>query len=82
MPHAKDFVDTDTVAAGAVAHVVRRLTDIQFPATKEDVLRQAERNGADEAVLDTIAYLPDERRYENPVELFDAIGDEIRKLEG
>jgi hypothetical protein len=79
--HNKDFVDTDTVAAGAVAHVAARLKDLDFPARKEDVLRCAEENGADDAVLDTLAYLPEERRYSNPVELFDAIGDEIRKLE-
>ena len=81
MAHSKDFTDTDTMAAGAVAHVAVRLRTVGFPATKEDLLRHAQKNGADESVLDTLAFLPDERRFENPIELFDAIGDEVRRLE-
>lgn len=77
-----DDVDTDTVAAGAVANVAEAIKGIAFPAAKEDVVRFARARGADASVIETLDALPAERRYENPVELFDAVGDEIRKLEG
>lgn len=75
-------VDTDTVAAGAVANVAEALKGIEFPARKEDVVRFARERGADPSVVATLDALPAQRRYENPVELFDAVGDEVRKLEG
>ena len=77
-----DEPDTNIVAAGAVTNVAEKLKGIRFPAAKRDVLEHARREGADESVLETLEALPEERRYENPVDLFDAVGDEIRKLEG
>lgn len=75
-------VDTGTVAAGAVANVAEAIKGIAFPAAKEDVVRFARERGADPSVMETLDALPTDRRFENPVELFDAVGDEIRKLEG
>jgi len=74
-------VDTGAVAAGAVANVAERLRGIDFPIGKWEVLSRAEQNGADESVLETLRLLPSERTYQNPIQLFDAIGDEVRKLE-
>lgn len=73
--------DTDTIAAGAVANAAQYLKGVEFPARRDDLLRVARRNGADESALEEIRYLPDDREFHDPTELFQALGDEVRRVE-
>lgn len=79
MPDDKKLVSDDEVAAGAVVNVMEYLKGIDFPAGKMDVLNCAERNGADESALAEIRHLPD-KRYEDPGDLIQAIGQEVKDL--
>ena len=49
------------------------LKGVDYPASKEDLLANAERNGADEDVRATLAQLPDED-YETPADVSQALG--------
>ena len=49
------------------------LKGVDYPATKEDLLESAERNGADEDVRTTLEQLPDEE-YETPADVSQAVG--------
>jgi hypothetical protein len=49
------------------------LKGVDYPASKEDLLANAERNGADEDVRATLAQLPDEE-YETPADVSQALG--------
>jgi hypothetical protein len=50
------------------------LKGVDYPASKEDVLANAERNGADEDVRTTLDQLPDEE-YETPADVSQALGN-------
>jgi len=41
-------------------NVTHHLKGIHFPATKQDLIRQAERNGAGQDVLDVLKGMPDD----------------------
>jgi hypothetical protein len=49
------------------------LKGVDYPASKEDLLANAERNGADEDVRATLEQLPDEE-YETPADVSQALG--------
>ncbi|MFA5861799.1 MAG: DUF2795 domain-containing protein [Candidatus Thermoplasmatota archaeon] len=72
---------TNVIAAGAVVNVARYMKGLRYPATRQDVDRIARRNGADPSALEEIARMPD-GAFKDPIAVFDAIGDEVRKLEG
>ncbi len=55
------------------AQVQRYLEGLDYPATKEDILRVARDNGADANTLDTLESIDDEV-YTSPNEISDAIG--------
>lgn len=79
MPPARKEPDEHTVAAGAVANAMQYLKGVDYPASRDDVLATARRNGADESAIEEIKALPD-RRFEDPGELIQALGDELRNL--
>lgn len=50
------------------------LKGVDYPASKNDLLRNAEREGADEDVRAMLERLPDEE-YESPADVSQALGD-------
>ena len=54
------------------------LKGVDYPANKNDLIKRAEQNGADQQVLDTLKQLPD-RTFEGPSGVSKAIGDINRK---
>ncbi|MFB8830978.1 DUF2795 domain-containing protein [Azotobacter sp. CWF10] len=55
------------------SNISHHLKGIDFPAQKNDLLKQAEQNGADEEVLDTLKRMPDER-YESMTDVMKGYG--------
>jgi len=51
-----------------------RLHGLGYPARKDDILKQAKKNGADQNVLNAIKEVPD-RHYDSPTELLKAFGE-------
>jgi hypothetical protein len=49
------------------------LKGVDYPASKEALLHNAERNGADEVVRTTLEQLPDQE-YETPADVSQALG--------
>jgi hypothetical protein len=49
------------------------LKGIDYPASKVDLLKQAEKNGADEQARSTLEQLPD-KSYDSPTDVSKAIG--------
>jgi hypothetical protein len=54
------------------------LKGVDYPANKNDLIKRAEQNGADQQVLDTLKQLPD-RTFEGPSGVSKAIGAMDRK---
>lgn len=54
------------------------LKGVNYPASKNDLIKQAEQNGADQKVLETLKQLPDQK-FEGPTGISKAIGDMDRK---
>jgi Protein of unknown function (DUF2795) len=50
------------------------LEGVSYPTRKGDLLREAERQGANKAVRSTLERLPEERRFEDPTEVSEAVG--------
>ncbi|WP_349570591.1 DUF2795 domain-containing protein [Azotobacter salinestris] len=55
------------------SNISHHLKGIDFPAQKSDLVKQAEQNGADDDVLDTLKQMPDER-YENMADVMKGYG--------
>lgn len=52
--------------------VQKFLGGIDYPASRDDLVRKAEDSGAGDEVLDALRNLPD-RRYEDPTEVSEAV---------
>jgi len=52
----------------------KHLKGVDYPASKEDLLRAAEKNGADENIRTTLEQLPDQN-FETPADVSEAIGN-------
>ncbi|MGE5518003.1 MAG: DUF2795 domain-containing protein [Bacteroidota bacterium] len=46
---------------GSAANVTHALKGIDFPASKQDIVKHAQQNNADKVVLDELNNLPDEQ---------------------
>ncbi len=53
--------------------VQKFLGGIDYPASKQDLLKTAKNQGADENVMNTLKKLPD-RKYDGPTDVTKAIG--------
>jgi Protein of unknown function (DUF2795) len=58
--------------------VEKYLKGVNYPANKNDLVKHAQQNGADQRVLETLKQLPD-RSYEGPAGVSKAIGSIDRK---
>jgi len=58
--------------------VEKCLKGIDYPASKEDLIRHAEQHGADERVHKALENMP-EQTYHSPVEVNKAIGEVDRR---
>ncbi|HEX6482703.1 MAG TPA: DUF2795 domain-containing protein [Ktedonobacteraceae bacterium] len=54
------------------------LKGVDYPANKNDLIKRAQQNGADQQVLETLKQLPD-RSFEGPAGVSKAIGAMDRK---
>ena len=54
------------------------LKGVDYPASKNDLIKHAQQNGADQRVLDTLKQLPD-RTFDGPSGISKAIGNIDRK---
>ena len=54
------------------------LKGVDYPANKNDLIKHAQQNGADQQVLETLKQLPD-RTYEGPAGVSKAVGAMDRK---
>lgn len=53
--------------------VQKYLNNVDYPASKQDLMKTAEREGADDDIRSTLERLPDET-YDSPVDVSQAIG--------
>jgi hypothetical protein len=53
--------------------VQRSLKGIDFPASKEDILAQAKKGGADDSVMEELEQIPD-REYDSPTDISRELG--------
>lgn len=53
--------------------VQKHLKGIDYPVTKEDLLKHAKKNGADETLMSLLQELPEDQ-YEKPTDVNKAIG--------
>ena len=61
--------------------VEKFLKGVDYPATKEDLIRHAQQQGADQQVLETLKQLPD-KTFEGPAGVSKAIGEIDRRSKG
>ena len=54
--------------------VEKFLKGVDYPATKEDLIRHAQQQGADQQVLESLKHLPD-KTFEGPAGVSKAIGE-------
>ncbi|MBC7908670.1 MAG: DUF2795 domain-containing protein [Rhodospirillaceae bacterium] len=58
---------------GSVANVTHALKGIDFPASKQDIIKHAQNNNADQVVLDELKNIPDEQ-YNNMADVMKGFG--------
>lgn len=54
----------------------KSLKGVDYPAKKDDIVKAAEENGADDDVLDALKDLPDQS-FERPTDVTKALSDEM-----
>lgn len=54
----------------------KSLKGVDYPASKDDVVKAAEKNGADKEVMDALQSLKDQT-FEKPTDVTKALGDEM-----
>jgi hypothetical protein len=55
-------------------NISHHLKGVDFPATKDDLIKQAEKNGAEDDVMDVIDNMPDEK-FKSMADVMKAYGD-------
>jgi len=55
--------------------VQKYLKGIDYPASKNDLIKCAEEHGADDNVRSTLEQLPDKEQFETPADVSKAIGE-------
>jgi trehalose-6-phosphatase len=54
--------------------VQKFLSGMDYPATKDEIVKHAKSRGADDNILDTLERLPDDDNFETPADVSKAIG--------
>jgi hypothetical protein len=67
-----------TMARANPVEVEKSLKGIDFPAKKEDLVKHAQKQGANQEVIETIKSLPEEE-FHNAVDVTKAIGEMDRQ---
>jgi hypothetical protein len=62
----------------SAAEVQEALTGLDFPASKDDVLKSARNNGAEDNVINFLEHIP-EQEFTVPTDISQALGDYIRE---
>ena len=65
---------TRGVGGHSPANVQKYLRDVEYPASKDDLLQQAKRNSAPQEILDTIERLPEDQ-FGGPQEVMKGYGE-------
>jgi hypothetical protein len=55
--------------------IQKNLKGIDYPASKQELIQHAQRQGADEKVISLLQQLPENEEYKNPTDLNKAIGE-------
>ncbi|BAT52960.1 unknown protein [Nostoc sp. NIES-3756] len=55
--------------------IQKNLKGIDYPASKQELIQHAQRQGADEKVISLLQQLPENEKYKNPTDLNKAIGE-------
>jgi len=55
--------------------IQKHLKGVDYPASKQDLIQHAQRQGAEEKVISLLEQLPEDEEYENPTDLNKAIGE-------
>ncbi|MCC5637512.1 DUF2795 domain-containing protein [Nostoc sp. CHAB 5844] len=55
--------------------IQKHLKGIDYPASKEELVKHAQKQGADRKVLSLLEQLPDDEEFENPTDVNKAIGE-------
>lgn len=53
--------------------IQKYLKNMDYPANKQDLIKHAEKQGADKNVRETLEHLPD-KQYQTPADVSEAIG--------
>jgi Protein of unknown function (DUF2795) len=54
--------------------IQKHLKGVDYPASKQELIQHAQKQGADQKVISLLERLPEEEEYENPTDLNKAIG--------
>ncbi|KYC39927.1 hypothetical protein WA1_28600 [Scytonema hofmannii PCC 7110] len=54
--------------------VQKHLKGVDYPANREELIKRAQQNGADENAISVLQQIPD-REYQAPTEVSEAVGD-------
>jgi hypothetical protein len=60
------------------AEVEKSLKGVDYPAKKQDLVKHAQKQGADQDVIDTLKELPEEE-FNSPIDVTKAIGEKKRQ---
>lgn len=60
------------------AEVEKSLKGVDYPAKKQDLVKHAQKQGADQDVIETLRELPEEE-YNSPIDVTKAIGEKKRQ---
>lgn len=55
--------------------IQRHLKGIDYPASKEELVQHAQKQGADRKVLSLLEQLPDDEEFDSPTDVNKAIGE-------
>ncbi|MBD2299515.1 DUF2795 domain-containing protein [Nostoc sp. FACHB-190] len=55
--------------------IQKHLKGIDYPASKQELVQHAQKQGADRKVLSLLEQLPDNKEFENPTDVNKAIGE-------
>ncbi|MBD2453327.1 DUF2795 domain-containing protein [Nostoc sp. FACHB-87] len=55
--------------------IQKHLKGIDYPASKQELVQHAQKQGADRKVLSLLEQLPDNEEFENPTDVNKAIGE-------
>ncbi|OCQ92611.1 hypothetical protein BCD64_07575 [Nostoc sp. MBR 210] len=63
------------MAKATPVEIQKHLKGMDYPASKQELVQHAQKQGADRKVLSLLEQLPDNEEFENPTDVNKAIGE-------